>query len=324
MSIAPRAVFEASARSARRGDDAVLALVLETEGSTYVQAGAAALFAPDGGEPVGWLSGGCLEPAIARHATDAARKGELHWLELDTRDDEDLLSGSSPGCRGRLRLALLPLRLLPGWQDAIDTWVAQPLAMILSLEPDARLRLQLGDAHAPTRWQPPASPCPWNARNGAWELTWAPLSRIAIFGAGPESATLLPLLRALGWKTLLVERRERWRDAAALADVALALAPDEALQHEALHGVRAALVMHHHFEFDRAALEALASGTVDYIGLLGPVRRRDDLFRLLPQAQRESLQPRLRSPVGLDLGGHGAEAIALSIAAQLQQYRHGG
>jgi xanthine dehydrogenase accessory factor len=33
---------------------------------------------------------------------------------------------------------------------------------------------------------------------------------------------------------------------------------------------------------------------------------------------REALSPRVRSPVGLDLGGHGPEPIALSIAAQLQ------
>jgi xanthine dehydrogenase accessory factor len=37
---------------------------------------------------------------------------------------------------------------------------------------------------------------------------------------------------------------------------------------------------------------------------------------------KASLSSRLRSPAGLDLGGHGPEAIALRIAAQLHQYRH--
>ena len=81
--------------------------------------------------------------------------------------------------------------------------------------------------------------------------------------------------------------------------------------------------MHHNFERDRDTLEALAGSTIPFIGLLGPRRRRDDLFRLLSADQAESLQPRLHSPVGLDLGGRGAEAIALSIAAQLQMLRHG-
>jgi xanthine dehydrogenase accessory factor len=84
-----------------------------------------------------------------------------------------------------------------------------------------------------------------------------------------------------------------------------------------------ALVMHHNFELDREALQALATSPIGFVGLLGPVRRRDDLFRVLPADAREALLPRLHSPVGLHLGGSGPEAIALSIAAQLQRHLHG-
>ena len=45
--------------------------------------------------------------------------------------------------------------------------------------------------------------------------------------------------------------------------------------------------------------------------------------RVLPTSAHALLLPRLRSPVGLKLGGHGLEAIALSIIAQLQAWRHG-
>ena len=86
---------------------------------------------------------------------------------------------------------------------------------------------------------------------------------------------------------------------------------------------QAALVMHHHFEHDREALEALAHTRIPFIGLLGPVRRREDLLRVLPAPTHALLVPRLRSPVGLRLGGQGPEAIALSIAAQLQAWRYG-
>jgi xanthine dehydrogenase accessory factor len=65
----------------------------------------------------------------------------------------------------------------------------------------------------------------------------------------------------------------------------------------------------------------LAGTPIPFIGLLGPPRRRDDLFKLLTPGQRAALDPRLRAPVGLDLGGQGPEAIALSIAAQLQSWR---
>jgi xanthine dehydrogenase accessory factor len=81
--------------------------------------------------------------------------------------------------------------------------------------------------------------------------------------------------------------------------------------------------MHHHFELDREALVALAASTIPFVGLLGPVRRREDLFKLLPDATRQALLSRLHSPVGLNLGGQGPEAIALSIAAQLQSLHIG-
>ena len=85
----------------------------------------------------------------------------------------------------------------------------------------------------------------------------------------------------------------------------------------------AALVMHHNFELDLDALDALSATSVPFVGLLGPRRRCEDLFRLLTTASHAALRARLHSPIGLDLGGRGAEAIALSVAAQLQAWRHG-
>src|SRR5918993_347337 len=109
-------------RAAREGSaDAVLAVVLETEGSTYAHAGAMACF--DSERQVGWLSGGCLEPALAQDAARFAATGTLGWVEIDTRGDDDLLSGSAIGCRGRLRIAMLPLRALSGFDAVLDAWL---------------------------------------------------------------------------------------------------------------------------------------------------------------------------------------------------------
>ena len=147
-------------------------------------------------------------------------------------------------------------------------------------------------------------------------------ARVAILGAGPETPSLLQALRPHGWHVSVVERRARWIPDTDIADAWLMKAPDDALR--ALQPAPdAALVMHHHFEHDREALEALAHTRIPFIGLLGPVRRREDLLRVLPAPTHALLVPRLRSPVGLRLGEQGPEAIALSIAAQLQAWRHG-
>jgi xanthine dehydrogenase accessory factor len=129
------------------------------------------------------------------------------------------------------------------------------------------------------------------------------------------------LLRSLGWMTTLVERRARWLAHARHADAFLETTAQAMMSQSDPQAFDAALVMNHNFELDREALLAVAASAIPFLGLLGPARRREDLFRVLPSATRQSLMPRLHSPVGLKLGGQGPEAIALSIAAQLQAHR---
>jgi xanthine dehydrogenase accessory factor len=80
--------------------------------------------------------------------------------------------------------------------------------------------------------------------------------------------------------------------------------------------------MTHTAEHDLAALAALAAHDARYVGLLGPPARRDELLERLTPAQRAALEGRLHAPVGLKLGGEGPEAIALTIAAELQREFH--
>ncbi|WP_206410548.1 XdhC family protein, partial [Lysobacter enzymogenes] len=217
-----RAVVEASAAAAARGDPATLALVLETEGSTYVRAGALALFGARTGQ-VGWLSGGCIEPEIEQRAAEAAAGQGIDWMDIDTRSDEDLFAGSAPGCRGRLRLALLPLAALREWPALVDEWRRGHGDLRLDLQAGGALAASVGDERQ--RWTLPAAPLPWNAGSDRWRLEIAAPPSVLVLGAGPETPTLLPLLRTLGWMTTLVERRPRWAALAALADHAVARAP---------------------------------------------------------------------------------------------------
>lgn len=313
----PRTVLSAVAQALREETDAAaLAVVVDTEGSTYAHAGAMALFGGAQGQ-VGWLSGGCLEPDIERRASQAARDGVLDWMDIDTRDDEDLLAGSAVGCRGRLHLALWPLARMHGLRELLDAWHQQRLPLQLAFAANGAIQASVGEQRAD--WQLPVSGEPVAQRG--YRISVAPPPRVLVFGGGPESPLLLPLLRQLGWQVVLIERRPRWRVQGQFADESWDLAPAEAVA-RLEHG-DAVVVMHHHFELDRETLAALADRAPGYLGLLGPSRRRDDLFRVLPAQAREALRACLRSPVGLPLGGQGAEAIALSIAAQLQAHRHG-
>lgn len=313
-----RHTLETSAASHQRGDSAALAVVVETEGSTYVGPGAMALFGAREGQ-AGWLSGGCLEPEIEKRARSSAAQSRIEWMDIDTRDDEDMIGGSALGCRGRLRLALLPLAALSGWPALVEAWKKGRGVLRLSVSTQGEVSAETGELKQ--RWRMDAAHCEeFHPSAGTWDLAIPVPPAVLVFGAGPETPTLLPLLRSLGWMTTLVERRVRWLPEARHADALIEASP-HAASPMLDRAFDAALVMNHNFEMDREALEALAAGELPFIGLLGPTRRREDLFRVLPPAAREALLPRLRSPVGLKLGGQGPEAIALSIAAQLQAYR---
>ncbi|RZA33480.1 MAG: XdhC/CoxI family protein [Lysobacteraceae bacterium] len=313
-----RHVLEAAAAAHQRGERAALAIVVDAEGSTYVRPGAMALFGVSTGQ-VGWLSGGCLEPEIEARACAAVVQSRIEWMDIDTRDDEDLIAGSALGCRGRLHLALLPLAALSGWPALVDAWMHKRGALRLSLSGQGDLQATVGELGQ--AWRVASAPMQGpGLPEAAWTIEIPPPPALVVFGAGPETPTLLPLLRSLGWRVTLVERRERWLAHAQYADAGLATPAGSALVQPGT-AFDAALAMNHNFELDREALLALAASQVPFVGLLGPVRRREDLFRVLPPTAREALLPRLHSPVGLKLGGQGPEAIALSIAAQLQVHR---
>ncbi len=315
-----RGVLEAAQCSVRDRDAACLVIVLETEGSTYAKAGAMAWFGGEG-HAQGWLSGGCLEPEIQRRADQVSASLGFAVMSIDTRDDEDLFAGSAIGCRGRLRLLLLPLAAMAGADQLIESWSAGGGNLVIELDDAGLLYWQVG--RQAREWRLPRLDPLQDGIAVAGRIRLAPPPSVLILGCGPETALLLPQLHALGWYSTVIERRERWHRQLELADHALLASIEQGLQTVQGRAFDAALVMHHHFDLDRQALVALADGDLCFIGLLGPPRRRDDLFKLLTVEQRAALAPRLQAPVGLDLGGSGAEAIALSIAAQLHARLHG-
>jgi xanthine/CO dehydrogenase XdhC/CoxF family maturation factor len=83
------------------------------------------------------------------------------------------------------------------------------------------------------------------------------------------------------------------------------------------------MVMSHHLASDLAYLRVLsAAHGPGYVGLLGPSARRRRLVDELGAAA-EGLTPRLRGPVGLDIGAATPEAIALAIVSQVHAWLAG-
>ena len=127
--------------------------------------------------------------------------------------------------------------------------------------------------------------------------------------------------RALGWRVTVVDHRPAYGGDSRFAGAHVVLGDADALLTVVdVRRCHAAVVMSHHLASDAAYLRELAAaGVPGYVGLLGPAARRRRLMQELGGAA-DSLQGRLHSPVGLDLGAVTPEAIALAIVSEIHAW----
>lgn len=276
-----------------------LAVVIATRGSSYRKAGALALLSEDG-LLAGCISGGCLEQELIEKAQTARRQAQPCVHRFDTRSDEDRWFGSQTGCRGEIDILLVP----PGIDGSHRLLAALQAA-------DAAQQTLWLDAWMPTAIQ-------WSLQTLEGALALRPSPRLLLLGGGPEAPPLLTLARTLGWYTTVVEHRERYLAEGRLdaADRTLAERPAAALRRGFEGHFDAVLCMTHLYDEDRQCLQQLALAPPPFVGVVGPAQRREELMAELGADVAAALA-HLQGPVGLMLGAHGPEAMALAIMAQL-------
>ena len=329
MEAAIHALLPLYERERGAGRGFVLAVVLETAGSTYSKAGALLLLASSG-EYAGLLSGGCLEGDLREHARGVLAAGRARRVAYDMRGPDDALFGLGAGCEGAMQLLLLPVGEANSWQPLAHLAAARaahrPAAFVIDAgtgdEPPADGGLRIVDGAVDGAVD--------DAVHGgvdgphAVRISLALPPRILLLGGGPDALPMLQLAAPLGWRFTVCDHRPAYADAARFptAERVLCQRPAQLRESLALDAFAAAVVMSHHLDSDAQYLELLAGTSIPYVGLLGPPPRRERL-RAMVGARFAQLAGRLRSPVGLALGGRGSEAIALAIVAEIHAFLHG-
>jgi len=318
-------------RETAAGHRLVAAFVIATEGSTYRKPGASMLLSSSGAR-CGLLSGGCLEGDLHEHAQRLlAGDDRIVERRYDGRGSDDPVWGLGLGCEGAMRILLWrldtgsSLTLVRGWLSAAIRREPALLEIDLS-NGDGALSMgsALGgdaDSSSPSGVLPPGRA---TLRDGSFAVAATRVPALLLCGAGPDAEPVVRMASQVGWQVTVVDHRPAYVEAARFQDAIRVATVDAADPGAvvALDGFDAAVVMSHNLVADGRYLAALAVSDIPYVGLLGPAARRERLYAELgPLAER--LRPRLRAPVGLDLGGASPEAIALSIVAELQASLHG-
>jgi xanthine/CO dehydrogenase XdhC/CoxF family maturation factor len=291
-----------------------LCVVVRCTGSTYRKAGALAVVKADGARR-GVISGGCLEADLEAAARAALTEERARLVRFDTRSDDDLVFGSGSGCRGQIEVLMLPVAA-----HQSHPFCTALLAADRAHETLTATFLTNGPGLGEVVLGPPADATP-----GTYAVvSFPPAPRILLIGAGPEAPALNAIAGQLGWRVTVSDHRAALLERHATgAERTHCARPAATLAAFAGERFDACIVMTHSAANDREALAALAQRSEPFVGLLGPPVRRDELLAELDPQDRDALAPRLHAPVGIRLGGHGPEMLALSICAELQRFLAG-
>ncbi|WP_084130785.1 XdhC family protein [Demequina sp. NBRC 110055] len=258
----------------------------------------------EAGEVIGAISGGCVESEAYELAL-AALDGDLGVAstELGLSDDDALAAGLS--CGGHLSVVASVLE--PG------AHAVREQLRLASRGRSARLDIDLATG-AVTTADAVAAPV------GTLRIARDDSSRLIIVGAVDFSAALATAARPLGYRITVVDARPAFATAARHPDAheVIRAWPGDYLTATSIGPRDAICVLTHEERFDIPALVAALASPASFVGAMGS--RRTDARRrgLLAEAGvGPDALARLRSPIGVDLGGVTAAETAVSIVAQI-------
>lgn len=323
----------------RQGGSAVLVTLVRVAGSSYRRPGARLLIGA-GGEYAGTISGGCLEAEVTRKAAWMVRNGAV-VQQYSTMFDDTAEIPFGLGCGGVVDVLVEPAdspecvalleamgRSLIGEEARVVTWLpgeGKSLRRVVLGEDGAVMFASEGLSE--TKIDCAKGLLVGGEYEGRFVEELRSPQRLFVLGAGDDAKPLVSMAALLGWNVTVADGRAQLAKAARFpeAERVVVLGQDGA----AGLGIRrndAAVLMTHSYEQDRAILASLLPVASGYVGLLG-ARHRSSLLvseaaAMIGWTVAECCEL-IHAPVGLDLGGDGAEAIALAVIAEVQAFCQG-
>jgi xanthine dehydrogenase accessory factor len=151
--------------------------------------------------------------------------------------------------------------------------------------------------------------------------------RLLIFGATHFADALAAAGAFLGYRVTVCDARPVFatRERTPDADEVVVDWPHHYLAATEVDSSTAICVLTHDAKFDVPALIAALRSPAGYVGALGSRRTCAERIQRLRDAGLDDAElSRLRSPIGLDLGGTSPKQVALSICAEIVAVAHGG
>jgi xanthine dehydrogenase accessory factor len=311
------------------GQAVAIGSVIERIGSAPRDPGAALAVAASG-EVAGSVTGGCVEPAVIREATEVLHGSRGRICRYGLTDDDGFDVGLS--CGGTIAVAVYPLdrEVLRPLREAVENDFQVAVAVQLGEERFGEQRLVSGEGI------PSDDPTEVAARallelgesgvveNAAGELvfieSYAPRPNLYLFGASDHVAAVATVGKFLGYRVTVCDprttfmTRERFQE----ADELVIEWPDRFLETAPIDARTAICLLTHDLKFDVPALKRALASNAGYIGAIGSEKTRTERdARLRDEGVGDADLARLHAPIGIQIGARTPEEVAVTIAAQL-------
>ena len=270
----------------------------------------------------GYLSGGCIEADVTRHALAALSDGQPRRLIYGEGGPIDVRLP----CGGRIEL--LAERIRPH-----DPAVVRLLELSAHRQPalwisDGERRACLGTDSDPPLEEDLHVPF-LSARRSAAKAgqhgsmihrLFTPQQRFVVFGHDPTALAMAVLASRVGMETILVRPKGPQSPPPVPGIQYRRETPPEALAAIGADPWTAVAIAMHQEEDDHDALMASLSSPAGYVGLLGSSRRLPRKLTRLAEAGISAHQlARLKAPIGLKVGGRSSWEIATGVIAEIIQ-----
>ncbi|MDP9837017.1 xanthine dehydrogenase accessory factor [Neorhizobium huautlense] len=263
-----------------------LATLVEIRGGAARALGSHVAIAADG-RFCGYVSGGCVEAAVASEALVAIAEGADRNV---TYGDGSPFFDIVLPCGGGITVAIHVLRDAEPLRRILDQ-VAGRVPAALRYSPETQ-SLELSDCPQRTCWQ------------GAEFVTvYRPVTRVIICGMSIEAEAVARLAKTSRWDVVLPNGFEG--DLASMID-----------------GFTAVVLLHHDLDAEERVLDAATASSAFYVGALGSARthlQRSDRMQKRGFSRQDI--DRIKAPIGIFGPTRDATALALSVMADIAASR---
>lgn len=309
-------IIESYHKAKQQGIPAVMATVVDVEGSSYRRPGVGMLILQNG-KMIGAVSGGCVEKEVLRQAQSVFVSGESKMMTYDGK--------YRLGCEGLLyilietfdistiEIATIQRHLKSRVPFEIKSWYSKTEREISTMGSIVQFK---GDQAFCFSQDTKPGDC-----LESFVRKMQPCFRLIIIGTEHDAVQLCKLASATGWEVDIVgspQHPKELEDFPGAKEIIHSTPEDLSIDH--IDDQTAVILMSHNFAKDLLYLQALKETSPVYIGLLGPAQRREKLLsafiEYFPEVTDRFLDA-IHGPAGLNLGAETPQEIAISIIAEI-------